>query len=521
MFSDLVLLQQLWQDARPLLSGCLAEERLTKLDNELTARAENCRPVVMVYGVYNAGKSTFINALAGKVVAEMNDIPVTDRVTRYPFDRFEIIDTPGIDAPVEHELVTREQLSLSDAVIFMLSSDGVFDEQATYAEIFRILEASKPLLLVINNKSGYSEADVEYTAIVDKIKHNLCRLASPDLAEIALQVPVWLINAKSALKGKLEQKSVLLARSNIQALEREVQRLFMATDKAAMLKTLKSLVRNEIDSAIFKLEDLQPEGEAKSLSKLLARVTESRQTLQAKTERNIRSAKVRMKDNVFQLLSEQQYEQVKTSLAEWQDHNAEYFQHELGVALAEIGQQAEKLISAIPRFSGGGLGGAATFSSEGPSFFNLADLVQLGRKLKLDEGALKEGMIGAMKLGKDYFPALFKGIGPKTMEKYAARVVPFIGPAMDLAMGVYDYYQAKAAEEKQEEARRLYLQRISEQASQLVTEVEEALQEAFTDTVRQIFTPIVQQLQDELDALEGSSAQNGRLAKRLMVIREA
>ncbi len=521
MFSDLVLIQQLYREARPLLSTCIDAEQLIKLDNELAERAENCKPVVMVYGVYNAGKSTFLNALVGGVWAKMDDVPCTDCVTRYPFEQFEIIDTPGIDAPVEHEMVTREQLLHSDSVIFLLSTDGVFDEQATYCEIFRIIEAGKPLLIAINNKSGYSEADSEFTTIVDKIKTNLYHQASPEFRGKALQVPVWLVNAKSALKAKLEHKSVLLAQSNIQALEREVQRLFVATDKAAMLNTLKGLIRNEIESALFRLDDLQQEGEVKNLSKLLTRVDESRQALLAKTELKIRSAKGRMKDNVYQRLSDQQYESVGSLLEEWQNQNVEYFRNELGTALAEIGQQAEKLISDFPRFSSGGLNGTSAFEENEQSPFNLSDLVQFGRKLKLDDQVLKEGMIGTMKLGKKYFPKVFKGIGPKTMEKYAAKATPFIGPAIDLAGGVYDFYQAKATEEKEVEARRLYLQRISEQSTQLVTEVQDVILEIFSDIVRQIFNPIMNQLQDELDTLEGNAAANARVIKRLLSLKEA
>lgn len=375
MFSDWVLVQQLYRDARPLLSKCVAEEQLMKLDNELSERAQSGKPVVMVYGVYNAGKSTFINALAGKPVAEMDDIPLTDRVTRYPFDNVEIIDTPGIDAPLAHEQVTREQFLYSDSIIFVLSSDGVFDEQATYTEIFRILQAGKPLLIVINNKSGYSETDPEYTSIVDKIKHNLYHLASPELRDTAIQVPVWLVNAKAALKAKLEHKQTLLEKSNILALEREVQRLFSVTDKAAMLNTLKGLIRNEIANALFLLADSQQDGEVKNLTKLLTRIDDARQVLLAKTQRRVRSAKGKMKDSIFQMLSTQQYDSIVSQLEEWQNDNAEYFQQELSNALVEIGQQAEKLISDIPRFSGGGMQGAATPGGDENSLFNLNDLV--------------------------------------------------------------------------------------------------------------------------------------------------
>ena len=39
---------------------------------------------IMVYGVYNAGKSTLINALVGEEVAATDDVPLTDKITAYP-----------------------------------------------------------------------------------------------------------------------------------------------------------------------------------------------------------------------------------------------------------------------------------------------------------------------------------------------------------------------------------------------------------------------------------------------------
>nr|WP_318381424.1 GTPase [uncultured Enterobacter sp.] len=521
MFSDWVIINKLYQDARPLLAKCVAAERLNQIDTELATREASSKPVVMVYGVYNAGKSTFINALVGKVVAEMDDVPRTDRVTAYQFAQFDVIDTPGIDAPVEHERVSRDQLQRSDSVIFLLSSDGVFDEQATYTEIFRILSEKKPLLIVINNKSGYSESDREYTAIVDKIKQNLLKLAPENLKEQALQLPVWLVNAKSALKAKLEQKPALLAKSNILTLEREVKQLFMLTDKAAMLNTVKGLVRSEIDHALFTLSDLAPEGEQKSLMKLRDRVDDARQALQAKTERKIYAEKGKLRDTVYQLLNAQQYDSVQTELESWQNEVVEYFQTQLSVTMIEIGKQAEHLISDIPRFSGSGVGGNSSLGAEGQSLFSLNDLVHFGRQIKLDNEILKDGMIGAMKMGKDFFPKLFKGIGPKTMEKFAGRIVPFVGPAIDVVMGIYEFYQAKAAEEKEVERQRLYYQRLTEQSTRLVTDVQDACIEMFDDIIRQIFNPIINELQDELDRLENHTAGNERLVNRLSSIRES
>lgn len=64
---------------------------------EVAARFEekkrNPELSIMVYGVYNAGKSTFINALIGQEVAKTDDIPLTDKITAYPYQTYEILDT--------------------------------------------------------------------------------------------------------------------------------------------------------------------------------------------------------------------------------------------------------------------------------------------------------------------------------------------------------------------------------------------------------------------------------------------
>ena len=74
---------------------------------------------IMVYGVYNAGKSTLINTLLGREEAATDDVPLTDRVTAYQWGQYSIIDTPGVDAPIDHENVTRAQMLKADAVIFV------------------------------------------------------------------------------------------------------------------------------------------------------------------------------------------------------------------------------------------------------------------------------------------------------------------------------------------------------------------------------------------------------------------
>ena len=59
----------------------------------------------MVYGIYNAGKSSILNELIGEDKAIVEDTPTTEAVTYYDWQGYKIADTPGIFAPIEHEEV--------------------------------------------------------------------------------------------------------------------------------------------------------------------------------------------------------------------------------------------------------------------------------------------------------------------------------------------------------------------------------------------------------------------------------
>ena len=120
------------------------------LQNIFEAKKKNPDLSIMVYGVYNAGKSTLINALAGAEVAATGDIPLTSQVSEYLCGAFKIIDTPGIDAPIAHEKVTKEQLQKADVIIFVVNPIGVAEEQKTLDALISLVEKQKQVFLVLS-----------------------------------------------------------------------------------------------------------------------------------------------------------------------------------------------------------------------------------------------------------------------------------------------------------------------------------------------------------------------------------
>ena len=77
-------------------------EEVTILNNEIDEQLKKYTPSIMFYGVYNSGKSSIINVLAGNYIAKVGDVPTTGNIQKIPWNGFMLIDTPGIVANEEH-----------------------------------------------------------------------------------------------------------------------------------------------------------------------------------------------------------------------------------------------------------------------------------------------------------------------------------------------------------------------------------------------------------------------------------
>ena len=85
--------------------------------------------LLVVVGEFNAGKSAFINALAGQRVVEEGVTPTTAQVTPVRIDDINIVDTPGTNAIIrEHERITSDFVPRADLVLFVTSADRPFTE---------------------------------------------------------------------------------------------------------------------------------------------------------------------------------------------------------------------------------------------------------------------------------------------------------------------------------------------------------------------------------------------------------
>lgn len=174
--------------------------------------------LLVVIGEFNAGKSAFVNALAGARVLEEGVTPTTTTLQILQFgetaerttDRtgaavisapvpllqdINIVDTPGTNAIFrEHERLTSEFVPQADLVLFVTSADRPFTESER-AFLHQIKNWGKKIVIVIN-KIDLLERDEEREQVVAFVADHARTLLGT--------VPeIFPVSARRALRRKL------------------------------------------------------------------------------------------------------------------------------------------------------------------------------------------------------------------------------------------------------------------------------------------------------------------------------
>lgn len=195
------------------------------------------KPKIMVYGIYNGGKSTLINTLCKAEVAKVGDKPMTDHISEYDRGDYFLVDSPGINAPKEHELVTEAYLNKCHVILFVISSKGMFEDRENYKRLAKLIESDVPFIIVLNDR-GYSSGmgwskekkkqakfqhEQDLNRIQCKIIENLMKESkNPNIAN---QYEVVILNAKQAWTGLSIKKPQLYETSGVEQLNKRILQL--------------------------------------------------------------------------------------------------------------------------------------------------------------------------------------------------------------------------------------------------------------------------------------------------------
>lgn len=174
--------------------------------------------LLVVAGEFNAGKSSFINALLGKPgLLQEGVTPTTSQIYLLKYGEIteqqprekgiwvqtapvellkniNIVDTPGTNAILrEHETLTSDFIPRSDLVLFLTSADRPFSE-SEHLFLGRIKEWGKKIVLIIN-KIDIFEDPAEQEKVVQFVRESAQTLVG-DIGAI------FAVSAKRAQKAK-------------------------------------------------------------------------------------------------------------------------------------------------------------------------------------------------------------------------------------------------------------------------------------------------------------------------------
>ena len=121
---------------------------------------------IAAFGRVSTGKSSLLNALIGDhrfTVSPLHGETLTSSMQ--PWSEIEaggvyLIDTPGLDEAggEERELLAREVANRADLVIFVLDGDITQSERASLSTL---VQQGRPVLVALNKKDLYTEAELE------------------------------------------------------------------------------------------------------------------------------------------------------------------------------------------------------------------------------------------------------------------------------------------------------------------------------------------------------------------------
>ena len=202
--------------------------------------------LLVIVGEFNAGKSSFINALLGKRILAEGVTPTTKQIhlLKYGPDlealagesslstlsapvellrEINIVDTPGTNAiQREHETLTQEFVPRSDMVLFITSADRPFTESERQF-LARIRDWGKKIALIIN-KIDILETEQEIEQVMAFVSQNAQKL-------LGFTPQIFPLSARQALRAKEQNDAELWAASHFGPLEEAITATLDETER--------------------------------------------------------------------------------------------------------------------------------------------------------------------------------------------------------------------------------------------------------------------------------------------------
>jgi len=453
----------------------VSKEELESFQSHIENKLKDFKPTLMFYGTYNSGKSTLINAIFGKEeLAKTGDSPETSKIYEYEYNGYTIYDTPGINAPIEHERVTNEHLKKCEIILFVVSNNGSFEEEYIYKRISEIVKLNKPLLIVLNNKINLPLDSKELRREIDKINKNLSTIGDREgIKKIEDKVSLVVVDAKTALEGKIENEQELIDESNILQLEDYITDILKESGSKEVINSLNIYIENFINRVIDKLDRKIDNPELKKVEELLTFLENyrenSKRELESIVNRNINSFKAGIRDRI---LNESSKDDIKR-----------YIESFVNGLTTQIEQKVEdisrELSGRIEQFAIDFNNIKVSYDESIISSINVGD--SLEESIDSMDNLIKETL---SMLQSDKIEELLKIILPTTISGILSKAIGVIG----VLYGIWSDFDSH---EKQIEEKRRKALNAKNSADEIARELEREFLKIINDIVNSVFNNLI------------------------------
>jgi len=490
-------------------------------------KIHDTRPSIIVYGIYNHGKSTLVNALLGEKAAKTANRPTTDTVDQYHWKGYSICDTPGIDAPIEHEAIAEKKLHESEVVLFVLES-GSMEIAKVWDAIASMIRRGQHVCLIVNDRTDCMSRPQEYTRLKDAYLYHLQEALAQDSGDIS-KVEVFFVNAYAAQKAKLENKLRLLDASGLPVLEAHLEKFFAALPVGEFVKTLERNLSDLLTRTRLRIVEQSGDPRLESAEKSFARIEHIEKSLRLDVDAELQRRTRPLEADICNVLrGVQNPDAARNALAPMM----EKLGADISAFMKDAFQKAALEVEGVCQRHDQNIRGYVDVfvdmppeenDHEGSSLLNLA-AKQISWESVLDgaqfENLVREGVVKVLQWGKNIFPSLFKGMGPKAMATWGARVFAVIGPLITVATAFWELYSSYKQEEKERMAAQRREKMLTDAAKELVEQIRSEFSSQINAVISDIFLPVKRQLAQQLDALRLAARDTARALKAIDMAQE-
>lgn len=166
-----------------LKAAGISEQEIRQLETALealqTAKNQACHqaPHIVCTGIYNAGKSTLLNSLAGKEIFPTGDIPTTKKSAQAEFSGAVYIDTPGLNVMEDDDRETQAAYETADFILFVANAQngGVSAAEAMWLQKLKERYGSLQQRLIFALTHSAQVDPEQLPGIRDKVCGNLSK----------------------------------------------------------------------------------------------------------------------------------------------------------------------------------------------------------------------------------------------------------------------------------------------------------------------------------------------------------